>query len=221
MSGSGVAIPARTRTPDHEPPAPRSSRKRRGSVRRLSTPGLECCGRRLVRFQRRLRSVQLKDGDFGSLRCWKANRGQHVFELVASPARTDALLRLPHADDVQGAFADRAVVAQFPCARRAPAAHDQRMRPVVRLPQLVHIAVEAGNEHDSHSLPPNAPRARANCRRLSQALAGARAGFRCIAVRVCCRDGRRSGRIPRFQDAAANLVAGLTSPTPSWKEEAL
>ena len=61
----------------------------------------------------------------------------------------------------------------------------------------------------------------ADCRRLSQALAGARAGFRCIAVRVCCRDGRRSGRIPRFQDAAANLVAGLTSPTPSWKEEAL
>ena len=70
--------------------------------------------------QRWLGCVQLKDGDIGSLRGWEANRGQHVFELLASPPRADALLRLPHTDDVQGLVADRAVVAQFPGASRAP-----------------------------------------------------------------------------------------------------
>src|SRR5216683_2726130 len=119
----------------------------------------------LVRSQRWLGCVQLKDCDIGSLWGWEANRGEYVFEFLAGPTRADPLLRLPHTDDVQGSVADRAVMAQLPGASRAPAAHDQRMRPVVRLPQLAHVAVEAGNQHDGHSLPPNAPWPRANCRR--------------------------------------------------------
>src|SRR6266487_111642 len=76
-------------------------------------------------------------------------------------------LGLPGTDDVQGSFANRAVVAQFPGASGAPAAHDQRVRPVVRLPQLFRVAVELGNQHDRHSLPPDPRWPRANCRRLS------------------------------------------------------
>jgi hypothetical protein len=81
-------------------------------------------------------------------------------------SRAGPVRQLAHTDDVQGSFTDRAVMAQFPGAGRAPAAHDQRMRPVVGPPQLVHVAVEAGNQHDSHSLPPDAPWPPANCRRL-------------------------------------------------------
>src|SRR5216683_453070 len=109
----------------------------------------------LVRSQRWLGCAQLKDCDIGSLWGWEANRGEYVFEFLAGPTRADPLLRLPHTDDVQGSVADRAVMAQFPGAGRAPAAHDQRMCPVVGLPQLVYVAVEAGNQHDGHSLPPN------------------------------------------------------------------
>src|SRR6266566_5285354 len=116
---------------------------------------------RLVRSQRRLGCVQLKDGDIGSLWGWEANRGQHVFKVLASPTRAAPLLRLPNPNDVQGSVADRAVMAQLPGASRAPAAHDQRMCAVVGLPQLIYVAVEAGNQHDSHSLPPNAPWPRA------------------------------------------------------------
>jgi hypothetical protein len=54
------------------------------------------------RSKRWLRRVQLKDGDLGSLRRGEAGRGQHIFELLARPARANALLRIPHADDVQG-----------------------------------------------------------------------------------------------------------------------
>src|SRR5215212_11342129 len=78
----------------------------------------------------RLCCVQLKDGDLGGLRRREANRGQQVFELLAGPPCTDALHRLPHPDQVQGTFADRAVVAQLSHASRTPSTHDQRMRPV-------------------------------------------------------------------------------------------
>ena len=101
----------------------------------------------------RFRRMQLKDGDLGGLRRREASGRQHIFELLAGPSRTDALLRLPDADDVKGTFADRTVVAQFSHASRTSATHDQRMRSVIRLPQLVHIAVETRNQHDSQCRP--------------------------------------------------------------------
>ena len=91
----------------------------------------------------RFRRVQLKDSGLGRLRRREANGGQRIFELLASPSCTDARFRLPDADDVSGTFADRAVVAQLSDTSRTSATHDRRMRPVIRPPQLVNIAVEA------------------------------------------------------------------------------
>jgi len=82
----------------------------------------------------RLGHVQLKKGELGGIRRREANRGQHVFELLADPPGADAFLRLLHPDQIQGTFADRAVVAQLSHASRTPATHDQRMRPVVACP---------------------------------------------------------------------------------------
>ena len=48
----------------------------------------------------RFSRVQLKDGGLGGLRRREASRGQHIFELLAGPSCTDALFRLPDADDV-------------------------------------------------------------------------------------------------------------------------
>jgi hypothetical protein len=42
------------------------------------------------------------------------DEAQRVLEVRAAPRSTEALLRLPHADEVQGPFADRAAVAEFP-----------------------------------------------------------------------------------------------------------
>jgi hypothetical protein len=48
----------------------------------------------------RFRRMQLKDGGLGRLRRREANGGQHIFEVLAGPSCTDALFRLPDADDV-------------------------------------------------------------------------------------------------------------------------
>jgi hypothetical protein len=128
--------------------------------------------------------VQLKDGGLGRLRRREANGGQHIFELLAGPSCTDALFRLPNADDLYGTFADRAVVAQFSHASRASATHDQRMRPVIRPPQLVNIAVETRNQHDSHCHPPDAPRSLHDC------------GTQTVAVIVLAPSTGASGLIP-------------------------
>lgn len=69
----------------------------------------------------------------------------HRVQTRSSDSQTPMMYRAP--------FADRAVVAQFSHASRASATHDQRMRPVIRRPQLVNIAVEPRNQHDSHCHP--------------------------------------------------------------------
>src|SRR5215475_7994275 len=95
-----------------------SSGRSRGG--RRTVVALLAAAGRLLRLQRWLGCVQLKDGDIGSLWRWEANRGQRVFEFPARPTRADPLLRLPQTDDVQRAVADRAVMAQLPGAGRAP-----------------------------------------------------------------------------------------------------
>jgi len=91
-----------------------------------------------------------------------SRRAQCVFELLARSGRANALRRFPHADDVQGPFADCAVVAQFPCAGCAATAHDQRMGPVVGRSQLLYATGEPLHKLIPGPAPDYQPRSRSN-----------------------------------------------------------
>ena len=52
------------------------------------------------------------------------------------------LLGLPDSDDIERAFANSAVMTQFAELSRAAAAHDQGMRTVIGVRQLVDVTVK-------------------------------------------------------------------------------
>ena len=100
--------------------------------------------------------MQLEDRDLGCLWRWEADGGQHRFELRARPTRSEVLLRVPDADEVQRALAGRAVVPQLTEPGRTAPAHDHGVRPVVCLGLGADVAVDTRDEHDRHVAPPSA-----------------------------------------------------------------
>src|SRR5258706_8403360 len=98
--------------------------------------------------------MQVENRDIGCLWRRESNRNQHLFELITPPAASDVLRRIPDADDEKSAVPDCAVVPQL-AKRRCPSpAHDQCVPAVVRLRQLVDVAIKPGNQYSSHSLTP-------------------------------------------------------------------
>jgi len=107
-----------------------------------------------VRSQRWFCRVQFENGDLSTAWRWKADRGQQRLKLPARPTLPDLLLRLPDSNDVEAVLGDRAVVTQLAARNGSAPTHDQRVGSVVGLGQFVHVALEASNQHHSHTQPP-------------------------------------------------------------------
>lgn len=104
--------------------------------------------------ERRFDRMQVENRDVAVLWRRESNRNQRLFELITRPAALDVLRRFPDANDEKCAIPDRAVVPQLAKRSCPSAAHDQRVCSVIRLCQLVDIAIKAGNQERSHSLSP-------------------------------------------------------------------
>src|SRR5260370_32152806 len=85
----------------------------------------------------------------------ESKRKQRLFELIAPPASSNLLRRFPDANDEKSAIPDCAMVPQLAERSCPSAAHDQSVSSVVRLRQLVDVAIKPGNQYGSHALTPS------------------------------------------------------------------
>src|SRR5260370_10764169 len=99
--------------------------------------------------------MQIQNRDIGALWRRESNRKQHLFEFSAPPASSNLLCGFPDANYEKSAIPDCAVVPQLAERSCPSAAHDQRVSSVVRLRQLVDVAIKPGNQYGSHALTPS------------------------------------------------------------------